>query len=101
MLIGADQTTRASIRSGAAYIFTKGLYNDTWSFKQEISRGNSGLTDSTVEAGDQFGISVSLSGNRLAIGAKGDDTTGLTDTGAVYIFKKSGTSWDSRPRAFL
>ena len=93
LVVGADQTTRSSIRSGAAYIFTKGLYNDIWSFQQEISRGNSGLAATTIKAGDQFGVSVSLSGSRLAIGASGTDTTGMTDTGAVYTFKKSGSSW--------
>lgn len=39
---------------------------------------------------DHFGISVALSGNRVVVGANGDDT-GTTDGGAAYVFDLSGT----------
>ncbi len=36
---------------------------------------------------DQFGTSVALEGDLLAIGARRDDTGGVIDSGAVYLFK--------------
>ena len=92
LVIGAQKTTWLSVRSGAAYVFTRGQYSDTFSFQQEISRGNSGLGTS-IQAGDKFGASVDLSGDRLAVSAIGDSTTGMSNTGAVYIFKKTSSTW--------
>ena len=48
-----------------------------------------GLAD--IQANDRFGTSVSLDGNRLAVGADGDDAAGNPpalerETGAVYLF---------------
>jgi hypothetical protein len=52
---------------------------------------------SDVGGGDNFGGSVSIStdGNTAIVGASGDDDGGGTtsNTGAAYIFKRSGTSW--------
>jgi filamentous hemagglutinin family protein len=44
--------------------------------------------DVALDDGDMFGISVSLDGTRLAVGAAGDDgvSNGLTEAGAVYLF---------------
>ncbi|MBN8520345.1 MAG: filamentous hemagglutinin N-terminal domain-containing protein [Alphaproteobacteria bacterium] len=41
-----------------------------------------------LDAADYFGESVSLDGNRLAVGARGDDRNGnsMGDSGAVYLF---------------
>ena len=43
-------------------------------------------------AGDAFGWSVSLDGNRLAIGGRGNDGTG-TDAGHVRVYEWSGNAW--------
>ena len=40
-------------------------------------------------ADDYFGGSVSLSGNRAMVGARGDNSL----TGAVYVFEFNGTNW--------
>ena len=47
------------------------------------------LTASDGAAGDEFGWEVSLAGDRIVAGAKGDDT----DQGAVYVFEWNGASW--------
>ena len=46
--------------------------------------------------GDHFGESVSLDGDRLAVGAVGDDghNNSHPDAGATYIFGQNGDSWD-------
>jgi len=61
---------------------------------------------SNTNSSDNFGISVSISndGSRLAVGASGErsNATGIngdqtnnlaTNSGAVYIFSRSGTTW--------
>ena len=47
---------------------------------------------------DRLGISVSLSKNRLAVGAYGDDGYSGSNTGAVYIYKYKRHNLDSRAR---
>ena len=42
-------------------------------------------------AGDNFGYSVAISGNRVVVGAYRDDD-GITDSGASYIFKANGAA---------
>lgn len=94
---GADNTTNLA---GAVYIFN---FTDSdfsqGSLQTIIGKGYSGdnnLNMSSLDAFDLFGISVSLNaaGDRLAIGAAGDksNNNSLTDTGAVYLLKTSGSS---------
>jgi trimeric autotransporter adhesin len=62
------------------------------------------LKASNTGAGDRFGYSVALSGDTLAVGAYGEasaaqgvggnqDDNGATDSGAVYVFRRSGSAW--------
>ena len=48
-----------------------------------------------MDVDDYFGTSVSLDGDRLAVGATSDDgkNNATADAGAVYIFKRTGTTW--------
>jgi hypothetical protein len=50
--------------------------------------------------GDEFGTSVTVEGNVLAVGAPREDSDGvsqssnnLTDSGAVYVFERVGGTW--------
>ena len=78
-LVGAY---RKSSNAGAAYIFTR--TGSTWTQQQK-------LVASDAASGDQFGYSVSLSsdGNTALVGAYGKSS----NTGAAYIFTRSGSSW--------
>ena len=82
-------------RSGAVYVFTRA--GTAWSRQAYLKASNIG-------ANDQFGHSVSLSGDTLAVGARFEDSsaTGVgggqrdnnaRDSGAVYIFTRSGGTW--------
>jgi hypothetical protein len=83
--------------SGAVYVFIRDAGN-TWSQQTYLKASN-------TEGTDAFGTSVSFSadGNMLAIGAIREDsgTTGINstanelaaDSGAVYLFSRSGTNW--------
>jgi uncharacterized repeat protein (TIGR01451 family) len=82
-LIGAYLDDDNGTNSGSAYVFD---FNGTsWSETDK-------LTASDGAASDNFGWSVSLSGDRALIGANRDDDRG-TDSGSAYVFDFSGTSW--------
>lgn len=52
------------------------------------------LLASDGAAGDEFGISVALSGDTAVVGAYGDDNR----TGAAYVFVRSGTTWSQQQK---
>lgn len=82
--VNTNDNTNA-INSGALYLFT---YNSgTWSQSAYIKASDPG------EYGI-FGISLALSrdGNTLAVGARGEDSSGISDkSGEVYLFSYDGT----------
>ncbi len=51
------------------------------------------LTASDAGAGDFFGASVSLDGDRALVGASRDDTDAGNSAGSAYVFVRSGTTW--------
>ncbi|MBD3360426.1 hypothetical protein GF366_01340 [Candidatus Peregrinibacteria bacterium] len=66
--------------AGSAYIFEKG---GSWSNSTETQM----IQSSDITGGDSFGYSVSISGTTAIIGASGKNS----NTGAAYIFERSGT----------
>ena len=51
------------------------------------------LVASDKEGNSHFGKSVALEGDAVVAGAYLDDPGDVSDAGAVYIFKRSGTLW--------
>ena len=53
------------------------------------------LTASDAAGGDEFGVSVSVSGDTAVVGARTDDCTADigNNCGAAYVFRFNGTSW--------
>ncbi|OHD57713.1 MAG: hypothetical protein A2Y33_02925 [Spirochaetes bacterium GWF1_51_8] len=70
--------------TGSAYIFK-------WN---GVSWVQTKITASDASAGDQFGCSVSISGNGnvVLVGARWDDIVANNEQGSVYVYKWSG-SW--------
>ncbi len=68
-------------RSGSAYVFTKN--SGVWSQAAN-------LTATDAATGDEFGISVAVDDDTIAVGAYGKDGNSITDSGLVYVFVKSG-----------
>ena len=65
--------------AGSVYIFVISNNGTTISFVQK-------LTAHDAAASDQFGVSVSVDGAILAVGARLDDDNGLSDSGrSSYI----------------
>jgi len=74
--------------AGSAYVFKR----DTTSWSQQAK-----LLASDGAAGDEFGISVSISGDYAIVGAYFDDDKG-TNTGSAYVFKRNNTSWTQQSK---
>ncbi|MCP5500639.1 MAG: hypothetical protein H7A25_12090 [Leptospiraceae bacterium] len=88
----------SAANSGAVYVFKRS--GTTWAQEAYLKAAN-------AEANDNFGISVSVNADTVAVGAQQEDsnqttiTNGTTasadnsaaNSGAVYVFKRSGTSW--------
>ena len=81
--IGARYDTDNGSASGSAYIFFR--EGTTWTEQQKILP-----VDGAID--DQFGFSVSISGDYALIGAYLNDDYG-TNSGSAYIFKRDGTPW--------
>lgn len=84
-------TNRTS--AGAAYIFERN--NGEWGYIKKITPNNS---TGHRAASDQFGISVGISGNNIAIGANSNTydsalANSLSSAGAVYVFEKRNGVW--------
>lgn len=94
--INGDESDNSLSGAGAVYVFTRS--GSSWSQQAYIKASN-------TEASDRFGTSLTLSddGNRLAVGARGEDSNAIAVTpqddnsaahaGAAYLFMRSGSSW--------
>lgn len=71
-------------QSGSAYIFTRS--GGIWTEQQRLQA-------SDAAEGDNFGHSVSLSGDSVIIGAWQDDNAGGNAAGSAYVFTRSGGVW--------
>ena len=73
--------------SGSAYIFVKPVSG--WENMQETAK----LTASDGSSSDNFGQSVSISGDTAIVGMPYDDIGGYWDQGSVYMFQKPAEGW--------
>jgi hypothetical protein len=88
-IVGASLHDRGGLLNcGAAYIFKN--ENAGWTEKSRLLAVDR-------EAEDEFGGSVSISGNYAVVGAICDDTAG-EDAGAAYIFERIGENWIQRAK---
>ena len=74
--------------SGSAYVFTRS--GSTWSQQAK-------LTAVDAAADDALGWSIAISGDTAVIGAPHDDDKG-NDSGSVYVFTRSGTTWSQQAK---
>ena len=74
--------------AGAAYIFTRS--GSTWTQQAKIQAAD-------AEEGDHFGWSVGIDGDTVVVSAY-RESTGGSQTGAVYIFTRSGSTWTQQAK---
>ncbi len=93
--VNGNQSDNSLRSAGAAYVFVRSAA--TWSQQAYLKASNSGKDDI-------FGATVSVSGDRLVVGAYGEDSkaTGIDgnqgnnssgDAGAAYFFARTGVTW--------
>ena len=95
--INGNQSDNSADEAGAVYVFSRAA--DSWTQQAYLKASN-------VNAFDLFGGVIGLSGdgNRLAVGAAGEDSVAdgidsrqgdnsRLDSGAVYMFERSGSDW--------
>ncbi len=91
LVVGVPQDNTTG--SGSAMLFT-GVGTDFsgLAYRRKLYNGN-GMPPWRVAA-DKFGLSVSLDGDRLAVGSRQEDTGGL-DRGAAHLFSGVGTDFSA------
>ncbi len=82
-IAGAPEDEPNGSKSGSVYIYQ--LVNGTWEEKQN-------LIPSDGSADDQFGYSVSISGDWAAVGAPYYGPSATQTDGKVYIYKRSNSN---------
>ncbi len=93
--INGNQADNSRNSSGAAYVFIRN--GVTWTQQAYVKASNTGGFDS-------FGNSVAIAGDTIAISATSEASSAVgingnqsnnsaPDSGAVYIFSRSGTTW--------
>jgi len=89
-IVGAHYEDAGGSDAGAAYVFVRS--GSVWSQQQKLTAGD-------AEANDNFGYSVSLSGdgNTAIVGAIYGDAA-VNETGAAYIFVRSGVVWSQQQK---
>ncbi|HET6611856.1 MAG TPA: cadherin-like beta sandwich domain-containing protein [Kofleriaceae bacterium] len=89
--IDGNQQDNTLADSGAAYVFQR--TGVTWAQQAYVKASNSGETD-------RFSFRLAISGDLLAVTAYGEDSGNgkpddntVRDSGAVYLFRRTGTTW--------
>ena len=83
VIVGAYGDDDNGSDSGSAYIFER--TGGEWIQRATLKAGDGA-------AGDNFGYSVSISGDHAIVGASADDDNGY-NSGSAYIFKKPLVGW--------
>lgn len=93
-LIGAYNRSEGGVNNrGVVYIYTR--VNDTWTQQNKILASDAAFQDN-------FGCAVSLNSTATValISAYSDDDNGLTNTGSVYYYTRSGTVWTQQQKFY-
>jgi len=88
VVTGAYTNDAAGSNSGAAYVFTRS--GTTWSQQQK-------LVPADAAAEDGLGYSVAIDGDTALVASVADDDNGQ-DSGAAYVFVRSGSTWTEQAK---
>jgi len=96
--VGGSQTDKSALNSGAVYVFTRN--SGVWAQQAYVKA-------SDTHASDQFGLSLAIDADTLAVGAPyqdsaagddPDDAYTTYDSGAVYVFIRATGTWSEQAR---
>ena len=84
VVVGAYGDADHGSNTGSAYVFTRTITGDLTSGWTQVAK----LTADDGAADDFFGISVSIDGDTMVIGARNDDDKG-SNSGSAYVFLRT------------
>ncbi|MFT7663467.1 MAG: hypothetical protein ACI87A_001692, partial [Planctomycetota bacterium] len=93
--VNGNEADDSAFRTGAAYVFNR--TGSTWTQQAYLKASN-------AQASDSFGISVSISGETIVVGATGESSNATNvngnqfnnasnQGGAAYVFIRTGSTW--------
>lgn len=80
-VMGAVLHTDDESQQGAAYVFERDPATNAWSFVKKLVASDAGFDNF-------FGFSVAIDGDRIVVGAPGNDVVFQLDAGAAYVFER-------------
>jgi hypothetical protein len=91
LVVGAFHEDGTLFDSGAAYVFHRAA--GVWSEEAY-------LKPMDLQVSQEFGWSVAVAGDLIAVGARleDDSASGTTDSGAVYLFRRDVDGWKQEAR---
>src|SRR4030095_6915021 len=90
LVVGAPLDNGAGgSQQGSAYVFVRS--GGVWSQQQKLGGPGAG-------EGDDFGLSVAISGDTVVVGAPFDDGAAGVLQGSAYIFARSGGVWSQQQK---
>ena len=88
---GSSPDDNSAGDAGAAYVFVR--QGNSWVQQAYLKASN-------ADVGDQFGVSVAISGDTIVIGANNEEGNGSSpdnnsadNAGAAYVFVRQGDTW--------
>jgi hypothetical protein len=88
IVVGAAFDDDGGADSGSAYVFTRA--GTSWTQQAKLLAPD-------AAAADNLGQSVAIAGDTVVIGSPSDDTVDI-DTGSVYVFTRSATTWTQQAK---
>lgn len=80
-----------SASAGSVYVFVRDA--EQWTLQQRLHAADG-------QFGDEFGFSVGLDGDTLAVGAWRDSTASGVRAGSVHVYVRSGATWSLQQTVF-
>jgi uncharacterized repeat protein (TIGR01451 family) len=89
LAVGANLDRQGPAATGSVTLFARS--GSGWARQAK-------LAPAELRDGAQFGFTVAISGDTLAVGAPFDDTDRARGSGAVYVFRFAGGSWSQEAK---
>jgi hypothetical protein len=89
LVLGSAGDDELYAATGSAYVFVRS--GSSWIQQARLNADDAANSD-------QFGLSVAIDGDTIAVGAMYDDTTRGSDVGSVYIFVRTLTTWTQQAK---
>ncbi len=80
IVVGAPGADTPEFQSGAAYVYRYQPACDSWGYEATLTASDGGLLD-------HFGLSASIDGDVILIGARDDEIDGLKFAGSAYVYR--------------